>query len=134
MSPFWKKVAAAAFLIFLALWVVAMTGGFALPLPRALADPAAFSAVQTRAEQRPPHPDEQTGDYTPQPAVARETAVGVRTGRLRGEADTAVPGSARPCSAKGTDRHRFLQRSEPSASSGRASSHCLRQSSASSTR
>src|SRR5262249_36143426 len=44
-------------------------------------------AVQTQAEPRSPHPDEQTGDYTPQPAappVAAETAVGVRTGRSSG--------------------------------------------------
>src|SRR4051794_12342031 len=48
MSPFWKKVAAVAFLFFLVLWVVALIGGFALPLPRASADPIAFSPVPRR--------------------------------------------------------------------------------------
>jgi hypothetical protein len=46
MSPFWKRVAAAAFLIFLTLWIVAMIGGFALPLPRASAEAVPFSIVQ----------------------------------------------------------------------------------------
>jgi Domain of unknown function (DUF4349) len=47
MSPIWKKkVAAVAFLIFLSLWVVGLIGGLALPLPRASADPVAFSNVQ----------------------------------------------------------------------------------------
>jgi tetratricopeptide (TPR) repeat protein len=48
--------------------------------------PDAVVAVQTRLEPRPPRPDEQTGDYTPQPAEARETAVGMRTGRSSGSA------------------------------------------------
>jgi hypothetical protein len=50
MSPFWKKVAAVAFLTFLILWVVALSGGFALPLPRASADPVAFSIVSKRED------------------------------------------------------------------------------------
>jgi WD40 repeat protein/serine/threonine protein kinase len=48
--------------------------------------PDAVVAVQTRLEPRPPRPDEQTGDYTPQPAEARETAVGMGTGRSSGSA------------------------------------------------
>ena len=50
MSPFWKKAAAVAFLIFLVLWVVGLIGGFALPLARASADPVAFSSVQVRED------------------------------------------------------------------------------------
>ena len=46
MSPLWKKVAALAFLTFLALWVVALIGGFALPLPREPAYPVSNSNVQ----------------------------------------------------------------------------------------
>jgi hypothetical protein len=42
----WKKVAALAFLTFLALWVVGLVGGFALPLPRATASPVAYASVQ----------------------------------------------------------------------------------------
>jgi tetratricopeptide (TPR) repeat protein len=48
--------------------------------------PDAVVAVQTRLEPHPPRPDEQTGDYTPQPAEARETAVGMGTGRSSGSA------------------------------------------------
>jgi hypothetical protein len=50
MSLFWKKVAAVAFLIFLMLWVVGLSGGFALPLPRASAEPVAYSNVQGRED------------------------------------------------------------------------------------
>src|SRR5687768_15592910 len=50
MSPFWQRVAAVAFLTFLILWVVALSGGFALPLPRASADPVAYSSVQRRED------------------------------------------------------------------------------------
>src|SRR5947208_1714222 len=50
MSPFWKKVAAVAFLSFLALWLVALVGGLALPLPRASADPVAFSSASRRED------------------------------------------------------------------------------------
>ena len=48
MSPFWKKVASAGFLVFLILWIIGLSGGFALPLPRASAEPIAFSTVQGR--------------------------------------------------------------------------------------
>jgi tetratricopeptide (TPR) repeat protein len=48
--------------------------------------PDAVVAVQTRAAPCPPRPDEQTGDYTPQPAEARETAVGRGTGHSSGSA------------------------------------------------
>lgn len=50
MSPVWKRIAAVAFLTFLALWVVALVGGFALPLPRASADPVAFSYATKRED------------------------------------------------------------------------------------
>jgi hypothetical protein len=50
MSPFRKKVVAAAFLTFLALWIVGLIGGFALPLPRASADPVALSSPTTRED------------------------------------------------------------------------------------
>jgi hypothetical protein len=48
MSPVWKRIAAAAFLTFVALWVVALIGGFTLPLPRASADPIVFSPAATK--------------------------------------------------------------------------------------
>jgi hypothetical protein len=48
MSPVWKRIAAAAFLTFLVLWVAALVGGFALPLPRASAEPVAFSSAAKR--------------------------------------------------------------------------------------
>jgi hypothetical protein len=50
MSPLWKKVAAVGFLLFLILWVVGLSGGYALPLPRASADSAAFSSVPRRED------------------------------------------------------------------------------------
>jgi hypothetical protein len=50
MSPLWKKVAAVAFLTFLALWIVALIGGFALPLPRASAYPVASQNVAQRED------------------------------------------------------------------------------------
>jgi hypothetical protein len=50
MFPFWKSVAAVAFLLFLALWIVALIGGFALPLPRASAEPVAFTYFQRRED------------------------------------------------------------------------------------
>src|SRR5262245_15144635 len=50
MSPFWKKVAAVAFLLFLILWVVGLSGGFALPLPRASAEPVAFASASRRED------------------------------------------------------------------------------------
>jgi hypothetical protein len=46
MSVLWQKVAAIAFLTFLALWIVGVIGGFALPLPRATAPLPASSSVQ----------------------------------------------------------------------------------------
>ena len=50
MSLFWKKVAAVAFLLFLILWVVGLSGGFALPLPRASAEPVAFASASRRED------------------------------------------------------------------------------------
>lgn len=50
MSPLWQKVAAAAFLVFLVLWIVALAGGFALPLPRGAADPIAFASSSARED------------------------------------------------------------------------------------
>lgn len=42
MLRFWKKVVAVAFLTFLALWVVALIGGFALPMPPLAAYSASY--------------------------------------------------------------------------------------------
>src|SRR4029079_11460182 len=39
--------------------------------------PDAVVAAQPRLDASPARRDEPTGDYTPQPAVARETAVGI---------------------------------------------------------
>lgn len=48
MSPVWKRIAAAAFLTFVALWVVALVGGFALPLPRAAVEPISYSVASPK--------------------------------------------------------------------------------------
>ena len=48
MSQVWKRIAAAAFLTFVVLWVVALVGGFTLPLPRASADPIVYSPAATK--------------------------------------------------------------------------------------
>jgi hypothetical protein len=45
MTPLRKKVAAVAFLTFLVLWIVALIGGLALPLPRATAYPVASTNI-----------------------------------------------------------------------------------------
>lgn len=50
MSPFWQKVAAVAFLTLLVLWVIALSGGFALPLPRTAAEPVVYSSASTRED------------------------------------------------------------------------------------
>jgi hypothetical protein len=51
MSTLWQKVAALAFLTFLGLWIVAIIGGFALPLPRASAHPVPYQALAAREDQ-----------------------------------------------------------------------------------
>ncbi|MBN9518576.1 DUF4349 domain-containing protein [bacterium] len=50
MSPVWKRIAAAAFLTFLALWVAALVGGFTLPLPQVSADFVASSSTPSRQD------------------------------------------------------------------------------------
>lgn len=50
MSPVWKRIAASAFLTFVVLWVVALVGGFALPLPRAATEPVTTYSVAVSKE------------------------------------------------------------------------------------